>query len=65
MKINIDTGYKGRNQDEERDPYAKVIIDVSPNELKEIQENDKDLYYILTRLLKRALTEADKGVQVF
>ncbi len=65
MKINIDTGYRGRNQDEERDPYAKVIIDVSPSELKEIQKHDADLYFFLTRLLKKALTEADKGVQVF
>ena len=66
MKFEIDTGFTSRDQGEcGSNPYARIKIDMSAEELHAIRKEDKDLYFYLTRLIKRGLTEADKGVQVF
>lgn len=69
MKININCGYEEfddpYNYKRNYNPYAKINIDISIDEMKDLQKNEKDTYCSIMRLVRRGCDEADRGVQVY
>jgi len=62
--MKIDAGYKGDDEGK-LSPFLKFHLEISKEELDDLRKKDKDTYFYFTRLIKRAATEADKGVQVY